>query len=159
MFACSLGAAVPLCLQIETFKPGLYFKLQEGTEHSKSAVAGLQIHVIRGRLDSDQAWYRLCCSVHPSHRSLDTLLLEPCALGLNSLRVKHPVCARLETLSPLLLGPSAAVPAPAAGQLLNTHRQTRHGRECASPFPLRACLRKSFQILLISSLPFLRTQK
>lgn len=56
MFACSLGTAVPLCLQIETFKPGLYFKLQEGTEHRKSTVSGLQIYVIRGRLDSDRAW-------------------------------------------------------------------------------------------------------
>lgn len=55
MFACNLRTTVPLCLQIETFEPGLYFKLQEGTEQSKPAVSGLQIHVIRGRLESDHA--------------------------------------------------------------------------------------------------------
>lgn len=55
MFACNLGTAVPLRLQIETFKPGLYFKLQEGTQQGMSAVSELQIHVIRGRLDSDCA--------------------------------------------------------------------------------------------------------
>lgn len=81
MFACNLGTTVPLCLQIETFKPGLYFKLQEGTEHSKYVVSGLQIYVIRGRLDSDHAWYRLCCSVQTSPRSLDMLVLEPCTLS------------------------------------------------------------------------------
>lgn len=53
MFACNLRTTVPLCLQIETFEPGLYFKLQEGTEQSKSVVSGLQTHVIRARLESD----------------------------------------------------------------------------------------------------------
>lgn len=38
MFACNLGTTVPLCLQIETFKPGLYFESQKGTGHGKSAV-------------------------------------------------------------------------------------------------------------------------
>lgn len=52
-----------------------------------------------------------------------------------------------------------SMPAPASGQLFSTQRQTRQGRECAAPFPLLAYLRKSFQLLLISSLPFLRTQK
>lgn len=80
MFACNLGTAVPLCLQIETFKSGL-FKLQEGTEHSKSVVPGLQIHVLRGRLDSDFVWYRLCCSVQTFHRSLDTHVFEPQTLS------------------------------------------------------------------------------
>lgn len=76
MFACNFGTTVPLCLQIETFKPGLYFKLQEGREHSKSAVSGLQIYIIRGRLDSDHAWYWPSCSAQTFHRSLDTLVLE-----------------------------------------------------------------------------------
>lgn len=39
MFACNLRTTVPLCLQIETFKPGLYFKLQEGTEQSKPVMS------------------------------------------------------------------------------------------------------------------------
>lgn len=54
MFACNLRTTV-LCLQIETFEPGLYFKLQEGTEQSKSVVSELQIQVIRARLESDPA--------------------------------------------------------------------------------------------------------
>lgn len=81
MFACNLGTAVPLCLQRGTFKPGLYFKLQEGTEHSQSMVSGLQIYVIRGRLDSDHAWYQLCCSVQTFQKSLGTLMFEPCTLS------------------------------------------------------------------------------
>lgn len=51
-----------------------------------------------------------------------------------------------------------SMPAPAPGQLFSTQRQTGRERECASPFPLLAYLRKSSQLLLISSLPFLRTQ-
>lgn len=80
MFACNLRTTVPLCLQIETFEPGLYFKLQEGTEQSKPAVSELQIHVIRGRSESDRAWDLLCCSVQTSHRIPDVLVLEPCTL-------------------------------------------------------------------------------
>lgn len=38
MFACSLGTTGPLCLQIETFKPGLYLELQKGTEHGERSI-------------------------------------------------------------------------------------------------------------------------
>lgn len=170
MFACNLRTTVPLCLQIETFEPRLYFKLQEGTEQSKSVVSGLQIRVIRGRLESDCAWGLLCCSVQTFHRILDMLVLEPCTLeraephrsGAVSV---CPACRHFSLRSWLHLQMANAklglcsVPAPAPGQLFSTQRQTRRGRECASPFPLLAYLRKSFQLLLISSLPFLRTQK
>lgn len=170
MFACNLRTTVPLCLQIETFEPRLYFKLQEGTEQSKSVVSGLQIRVIRGRLESDCAWGLLCCSVQKFHRILDMLVLEPGTLeraephrsGAVSM---CPACRHFSLRSWLHLQMANAklglcsMPAPAPGQLFSTQRQTRRGRECASPFPLLAYLRKSFQLLLISSLPFLRTQK
>lgn len=81
MFACNLRATVPLCLQIETFEPGLYFKLQEGTEQSKPVMSGLQVCVIRDRLESGRAWDLLCCSVQTFPRMLDTLVLEPCTRG------------------------------------------------------------------------------
>lgn len=80
MFACNLRTTVPLCLQTETFEPGLYFELQEGTEQSEPAVSGLQIHVIRGRLESDRAWDLLCCPVQSFPRILDVPVLEPCTL-------------------------------------------------------------------------------
>lgn len=81
MFACNLRTTVPLCLQIETFEPGLYFKLQEGTEQNKPVMSGLQICVTGDRLESDHAWDLLCCSVQTFHRMLDTLVLEPCTHG------------------------------------------------------------------------------
>lgn len=79
MFACNLGTAVPLCLQIETFKPGLCFKLQEGTEQSKSVVSGLQI--IRGQVRCRPRLVSACCSAQPFHRSPHVLVLEPCTLS------------------------------------------------------------------------------
>lgn len=79
MFACNLRTTVPLCLQIETFEPGLYFKLQEGTEQSKPVVSGLQICAVRARLESDRAW-DLLCSVQTFPRILDVLVSEPCTL-------------------------------------------------------------------------------
>lgn len=77
----------------------------------------------------------------------------------------HPACRHFPLCSwphPQMANPelgARSVPAPAAGQLLSTQRQIRRGRECAFPFPLLACLSKSFQLLLISSLPLLGTQK
>lgn len=38
MFACNLGTAGPLCLQIGTFKPGLYLELQKGAERGKCSI-------------------------------------------------------------------------------------------------------------------------
>lgn len=40
-------------------------------------MSGLQVCVIRDRLESDRAWGLLCCSVQAFPRMLDTLVLEP----------------------------------------------------------------------------------
>lgn len=125
MFACNLGTTVPLCLQIETFKPGLYFESQKGTGHGKSAVCGLHIYTTEeGQLDSACAWCRLCCSVQSFHKTLDVLVLEPCALGEGQIRArgKQPGCGAAPAAFGTLLRWQAlrsacSVPAPAAGRL------------------------------------------